>query len=283
VTTQHATLDPAPATRPAVDAVAGYLAEIGRVPLLDAAQEAAVAAEAAAGSEAARCRLIEANLRLVVSIAKQYARPGTDLLEVIQEGNLGLIQAVDHYDHSLGYRFSTYATWWIRQRVVDVVGDRWPVRSPRAGAKARRIAARMAEALEREPRLEEIALELGRPPQQVEALLAAGRPGVSLDARTGADEDGIALVDMLEDGTADPQADAIDGGLRREVTEALADVPERAREVLELRYGLRDGRPHSLEEIAARLGVSRERVRQIEAKGIARLRRGHRDLHSWVA
>jgi RNA polymerase primary sigma factor len=264
------------------DAVASYLAAIGQVPLLDAEQEAALAARVATGSADARRRLIEANLRLVVAIAKAHARRGTDLLELVQEGNIGLIQAVDHFDHTLGYRFSTYATCWIRQRIVDVVGDRWPVHSTRGVMKARRVAALMAEALGREPRPEEVALELGRPVADVEAMLAVG-PAVSLDAQTGVD-DGAPLVDLLEDGTGvDPHADAVDEGLRLQVAAALNDIPARAREVIALRYGLADGRAHTYEDVADRLHISRERVRQIESRGIARLRRTRRDLRAWVA
>jgi RNA polymerase primary sigma factor len=269
---------------PADDGLATYLSAIGQVPLLAQNDELRLAAETAAGSAEARRRLIEANLRLVVSIAKPYAGRGAQLLELVQEGNLGLIQAVDRYDHHLGYRFSTYATWWIRQRVVDALGDQIHVHNRRAAAKARRVASVLEQALAREPRLEEIALELGRPVAQVEALLAADRPMISLDAQNGTDDEGAALVELLRDrSAADPETGALDSGLRREVLAALETLPDRTRQVIALRYGMVGGRPHTLEEIAARLQVSRERVRQIEAKGMARLRRMRRDLHEYVA
>jgi RNA polymerase primary sigma factor len=277
------TIQGAPAIA-ADDGLAPYLAAIGLVPLLTPGEELELAAQAAAGSAEARGRLIEANLRLVVSIAKPYAGRGAQLLELVQEGNLGLIQAVDRYDHQLGFRFSTYATWWIRQRVVDALGDQLHAHSRRAASKARRTAALLEQELGREPRLGEIALEMGRPDAQVEALLVAHRPLVSLDAQHGDDDDGAALVDLLRDGSApDPETDAVNRGLRREVVAALEALPARTREVIALRFGMIGGRPHTLEEIAMRLRISRERVRQIEAKGIGRLRRMRRDLHGYVA
>ncbi|MFZ0216239.1 MAG: RNA polymerase sigma factor RpoD/SigA [Candidatus Dormiibacterota bacterium] len=275
----------APRPVPAVDdAIASYLNAIGAVPLLEAVKETELATLVAAGSTDARRRLIEANLRLVVSIAKPWARQGSDLMELVQEGNIGLIQAVDHFDSTLGNRFSTYATWWIKKRILDRVANRSLVRSPRAARHAHRVAARMAEALEREPRAEEVALELDRPISQVEILLAASRPAVSLDGQLNAEDDGSSLLDMLVDpGARDPHLDAVDGGLRHDVVEALQSLSDRSRLVIELRYGLADGQIHTLEDVAERLHISRERVRQIEGQGIARLRRQRRDLRTWVA
>ena len=266
------------------DPIAAYLRRIGAVPLLDAEQEADLAARAATGSSEARRRLIEANLRLVVAMAKTHARRHPELMDLIQEGNIGLIQAVDHFDHRLGNRFSTYATWWIRKRILDRATATSLVRTPRAAGHVRRVVRRLTEALEREPSLEEVALELDRLPDQVSALLAAAQPTVSLDGRLSEDPNSGALLELLQDPDAEePQVGAVSSSLHREVAQALRSLPDRCRLVLTLRFGLEDGEVRTLDEVASRLRVSRERVRQIERQAIARLRRKRPELRAWVA
>ena len=278
---------PAPAPAAAVselsDTLGWYLHRVAGTPRLSAEEEAALAARVAAGCAEARAEMIEANLRLVVAVARSYcAEGGPRLLELIQEGNLGLIEAVDRYDPSRGNRFASYAAWCIRGRVLAVLEGDWHLRARRSAHEARHTASTMRAALGREPTLEELSLELDRPPMQVQKLLASSPAPVSLDARITAESD-VALLDTIEDSaTPTPPEQAEDHQLQADLSHAMARVAPRCRQVLELRYGLGDGTPRTLDEVATRLHVSRERVRQLEAKGIGQLRRESKGLRAYV-
>jgi len=296
------------------DPVRMYLKEIGQVPLLDARQEVRIAARIRRGGEGeellaelaasgtldeldpaerarlnrvvrdgdrARDELTRANLRLVVSIAKRYVGRGMVLLDLVQEGNLGLMRAVEKFDHTKGFKFSTYATWWIRQAITRAIADqartiRIPVHMVEAMNRVKRIQRQMHQDLEREPTVEELAAEVDEPVEKVREILRIALDPLSLDSPVG-EEDESNLGDFIEDQNA---VAPIDAAARKLLAAAVEDVlhelSEREQEVVRLRFGLDDGRPRTLEEVGRQFGVTRERIRQIEAKTLAKLRHPHR-------
>ena len=255
-----------------------YMKQIGSIPLLTAEEEYACAVQAAAGSESAKQQLIEANLRLVVSIAKRYQNRGLPFPDLIQEGNIGLMKAVEKYDYSKGYRFSTLATWWIRQSITRAIADnsrsiRLPVHVVESINKINKAMQELRMRLDREPTIEEIANEVGIPPKKVQELMKASQPLTSLEEHIGKEGDSE-LGDMIIDQTAeDPEAIAINLVHSEKIKEVLEELSDREREILELRFGFRDGSVHTLDEVGARMGVTRERVRQIEEKALKKLRK----------
>ncbi|WAX80190.1 RNA polymerase sigma factor [Streptomyces sp. KMM 9044] len=305
--------DPVEAAPPPVRAESGsassdlfrqYLREIGRIPLLTAAEEVELACRVEAGLFAeeklrlasdldsrlaldldrlvvmgrmAKRRLIEANLRLVVSVAKRYVGRGLTMLDLVQEGNLGLIRAVEKFDYARGYKFSTYATWWIRQAMSRALADqartiRVPVHVVELINRVVRVQRRMLQERGREPTADEVAAQLGLTPERVGEVLRLAQEPVSLHAPVG-EEDDVALGDLIEDGDAASPVESAAFLLLREHLEAvLSTLGERERKVVQLRYGLVDGRPRTLEEIGRIFGVTRERIRQIESKTLGKLR-----------
>jgi RNA polymerase primary sigma factor len=257
------------------DALQLFLREIGRHPLLTAADEVELAKRIERGDMAAKQRMIESNLRLVVSIAKNYRNQGLPFLDLIQEGMFGLIRAVEKFEWQRGLKFSTYATWWIRQAVQRAVADkartiRMPVHVVERMQKMHQAERRLWMQLAREPTLEEIAEEAGLPLQQAAEVRAAARTSTSLDQPIGEDEDAV-FGDLVPGDGPLPEEEA-ERRLRNEALErALEALPVRDRRVLELRYGLRGAEPHTLEQIGKRLGMTRERVRQIEVESLNRL------------
>ena len=259
------------------DPVRAYLREIGRVPLLTAEEEVSLAKRIERGDEAARTALIEANLRLVVSIAKRYTGRGMLFLDLIQEGNVGLMKAVEKYDWRRGYKFSTYATWWIRQAISRGVADqartiRVPVHMVETINKLVRIRRQLTQELEREPTNEEIAVRMEVTPARVAHILRVAQEPVSLETPVGGEED-AALGDFIEDEEGTRPHVAVHKKLRREdVAAVLATLPHRERKVLELRYGLQGDEPKTLEEVGQAFGVTRERIRQIETRTLVKLK-----------
>jgi len=259
------------------DPVRMYLKEIGRVPLLTAEEEVELAQRMEAGDESARHRLEEANLRLVVSIAKRYVGRGMLFLDLIQEGNLGLLKAVEKFDYSKGYKFSTYATWWIRQAITRAIADqartiRIPVHMVETINKLIRISRGLLQELGRDPRPEEIAKEMGISVARVHEIMKIAQEPVSLETPIGEEEDSH-LGDFIEDEAAPAPAEAASFMLLREqLEEVLETLTDREKNVLRLRFGLEDGRSRTLEEVGQSFGVTRERIRQIEAKALRKLR-----------
>ena len=259
------------------DPVRMYLKEIGRVPLLTAEEEVELARRMEAGDEKARHRLEEANLRLVVSIAKRYVGRGMLFLDLIQEGNLGLLKAVEKFDYSKGYKFSTYATWWIRQAITRAIADqartiRIPVHMVETINKLVRISRQLLQELGRDPRPEEIAKEMGISVVRVHEIMKIAQEPVSLETPIGEEEDSH-LGDFIEDEAAPAPAEAASFMLLREqLEEVLETLTDREKNVLRLRFGLEDGRSRTLEEVGQSFGVTRERIRQIEAKALRKLR-----------
>ncbi len=259
------------------DPVRMYLKEIGNVPLLTSEQEVDLAMRVEAGDEEAKRALTEANLRLVVSIAKKYVGRGMPFLDLIQEGNMGLMKAVDKFDYTKGYKFSTYATWWIRQAITRGIADtgrtiRVPVHMVETINKTLRMTRQLLQELGREPTPEEVAERLGVPASRVREVLKISRDPVSLDTPIG-EEDDSHLGDFIEDDTALSPADsATFSMLREELANALESLTERERQVVKLRFGLEDGRARTLEEVGKEFNVTRERIRQIEAKALRKLR-----------
>jgi RNA polymerase primary sigma factor len=291
---------------PAGDLFRQYLREIGRIPLLTAVQEVELARAVEAGlfaderllttfdlraedrrdlhvlvlqGQSAKRKLIEANLRLVVSIAKRYIGRGMSILDLVQEGNLGLIRAVEKFDYARGYKFSTYATWWIRQAMSRALADqartiRVPVHVVELMNRVVRLQRALLQANSIEPTPEQIAEVLGVPTERVIEVLRLAQEPVSLHAPVG-EEDDVALGDLIEDADAESPADSVAVMMLREHLDTLlSTLGEREKRVVQLRYGLTDGEPHTLEEIGRTFGVTRERIRQIEAKTLAKLR-GH--------
>ncbi|MEU6181659.1 RNA polymerase sigma factor [Streptomyces coeruleorubidus] len=302
------TVEPPPAradtSGPSSDLFRQYLREIGRIPLLTAAEEVELARRVEAGLFAeeklrlapdldsqlaldldrlvvmgrmAKRRLIEANLRLVVSVAKRYVGRGLTMLDLVQEGNLGLIRAVEKFDYARGYKFSTYATWWIRQAMSRALADqartiRVPVHVVELINRVVRVQRRMLQERGYEPTPEEVAAHLDLPPERVSEVLRLAQEPVSLHAPVG-EEDDVALGDLIEDGDATSPVESAAFLLLKEHLEAvLSTLGERERKVVQLRYGLADGRPRTLEEIGRIFGVTRERIRQIESKTLNKLR-----------
>ena len=259
------------------DPVRMYLKEIGNVPLLTSEEEVELAKKVEAGDEEAKKKLTEANLRLVVSIAKKYVGRGMPFLDLIQEGNMGLMKAVDKFDYSKGYKFSTYATWWIRQAITRGIADtgrtiRVPVHMVETINKTLRMTRTLLQELGREPTPEEVADRLGVPVSRVREVLKISRDPVSLDTPIG-EEDDSHLGDFIEDDTVLSPADsAAFSMLREELSAALESLTERERQVVRLRFGLEDGRARTLEEVGKEFNVTRERIRQIEAKALRKLR-----------
>lgn len=259
------------------DPVRMYLKEIGNVPLLSTEEEIELAKRVEEGDEVAKKKLTEANLRLVVSIAKKYVGRGMPFLDLIQEGNMGLMKAVDKFDYSKGYKFSTYATWWIRQAITRGIADtgrtiRVPVHMVETINKTLRMTRTLLQELGREPTPEEVADRLNVPVSRVREVLKISRDPVSLDTPIG-EEDDSHLGDFIEDDSALSPADsAAFSMLREELNTALESLTDRERQVVELRFGLRDGRARTLEEVGREFNVTRERIRQIEAKALRKLR-----------
>lgn len=259
------------------DPVRMYLREIGKISLLTPEEEVELAKRVEEGDEEAKKKLTEANLRLVVSIAKKYIGRGLSFLDLIQEGNLGLIRAVEKFDYRKGFKFSTYATWWIRQAITRAIADqartiRIPVHMVETINKLIRVSRQLVQQLGREPTIEEIAQALGLPPEKVEDIQKIAQEPVSLETPIGEEEDSQ-LGDFLEDKESPNPEDATAGQLLREqLEEMLGELTEREREVLRLRFGLEDGHAHTLEEVGKRFNVTRERIRQIEAKALRKLR-----------
>jgi len=259
------------------DPVRMYLKEIGRVPLLSAEEEIELAKRIEAGDEEAKRRLAEANLRLVVSIAKRYVGRGMLLLDLIQEGNLGLIKAVEKFDYRKGFKFSTYATWWIRQAITRAIADqartiRIPVHMVETINKLIRVSRQLLQELGREPAPEEIAQEMDMPVERVREIMKIAQEPVSLETPIGEEEDSH-LGDFIEDQDAPAPAEAASFTMLKEQLEGVLDtLTQREEKVLRLRFGLDDGRARTLEEVGQQFGVTRERIRQIEAKALRKLR-----------
>ena len=259
------------------DPVRMYLKEIGKVPLLSAEEEIELAKKMEQGDENAKKRLAEANLRLVVSIAKRYVGRGMLFLDLIQEGNLGLIKAVEKFDYRKGYKFSTYATWWIRQAITRAIADqartiRIPVHMVETINKLIRVSRQLLQELGREPTPEEIAEEMDMPVDRVREILKISQEPVSLETPIGEEEDSH-LGDFIEDDNVPVPADAAAFTLLKEqLVEVLGTLTEREQKVLRLRFGLDDGRARTLEEVGKEFNVTRERIRQIEAKALRKLR-----------
>jgi len=261
---------------PSLDSLRLYLREIGKVPLLTADQEVYLAKRIERGDMSAKTQMIEANLRLVVSIAKSYLGRGLSFLDLIQEGSLGLIRAVEKFDYRKGYKFSTYATWWIRQAVTRAIADkartiRIPVHMVEKLNKVVHIERQLVQRLGREPRPDEIATELEIATGEVREILRMAQHPVSLEKPIGEEEDSE-LGDFVEDDLAESPDEHASLSLRREdIEHALSSLPERERRVIELRFGLTGGQPCTLEEVGKAFGVTRERIRQIENNTLKKL------------
>jgi len=262
---------------PSLDSLRMYLREIGRVPLLTAGQEVSLAKRIERGDLRAKDEMIEANLRLVVSIAKGYLGRGLSFLDLIQEGSLGLIRAVEKFDYRRGYKFSTYATWWIRQAVTRAIADkartiRIPVHMVEKLNRVVQMERQMTQNLGREPKPEELATELRMDIGEVRELLRLAQQPISLERPVGEDEDS-SLGDFVEDEAAPSPFDEASRTLREtDIRRALDTLPERERQVLELRFGLTGDQPRTLEEVGREFGVTRERIRQIENNTLRKLK-----------
>jgi len=266
------------------DSVRLHLREIGKIPLLTAEEELALAQRVVAGDKRAKDKMAEANMRLVVSIAKRYSGRGLDFLDLIQEGHTGLLRAVEKFDPDKGFKFSTYATWWIRQAITRAIADqartiRIPVHMVETINKLLRTQRRMTQELNREPTIEELAKELEMEPEKVEYVIKIKQDISSLDAgvgRDGEDEDSV-LGDFIEDedGTT-PEESAANQLLKEQVQAVLSTLSEREQKIIKMRFGLENGKSHTLEEVGQEFAVTRERIRQIEAKALAKLRK-HKD------
>ncbi|MBA3390454.1 MAG: sigma-70 family RNA polymerase sigma factor [Actinomycetota bacterium] len=263
------------------DSIRMYLAEIGRVKLLTHADEIRLAKGIERGCKRSKDRLVEANLRLVVSIAKKYRNRGVSFLDLIQEGNLGLIRAAEKFDHGKGFKFSTYATWWIRQAITRAIADkgrtiRIPVHMVEKVNKFHRTHRRMTQTLGREPLDEEIAVELDIAIEEILRLREISQRAISLETPVGEDDSSL-LGDFLEDAATVTPTDAVsDSLLKLHLREALNELPERERLIIELRFGMKDDRPRTLEEVGREFDITRERVRQIQMKTLNLLREQRR-------
>lgn len=272
------------------DSVRLYLREIGKIPLLNAEEELALAKKVVAGDKRAKDKMAEANMRLVVSIAKRYVGRGLDLLDLIQEGNTGLLRAVEKFDPDKGFKFSTYATWWIRQAITRAIADqartiRIPVHMVETINKLLRTQRRLTQEFNREPTNEEIAKAMEIDVDKVEHIMKIKQDISSLDASVRDDEEDSVLADFIEDeDTISPEESATNQLLKEHVKDMLGSLTEREQKILKLRFGLEDGKSHTLEEVGQEFSVTRERIRQIEAKALAKLRK-HKDskkLHDYI-
>ena len=266
------------------DSVRLYLREIGKIPLLNAEEELELAHRVIAGDKKAKDKMAEANMRLVVSIAKRYSGRGLDFLDLIQEGNTGLLRAVENFDPDKGFKFSTYATWWIRQAITRAIADqartiRIPVHMVETINKLLRTQRRMTQELNREPTIEELAKELDMEPEKVEYVIKIKQDISSLDAGVGrdGDEEDSVLGDFIEDeDTVSPEDSATNQLLKEQVNDVLSSLSDREQKIVRMRFGLDNGKSHTLEEVGQEFAVTRERIRQIEAKALAKLRK-HKD------
>ena len=266
------------------DSVRLYLREIGKIPLLNAEEELELAHRVIAGDKRAKDKMAEANMRLVVSIAKRYSGRGLDFLDLIQEGNTGLLRAVEKFDPDKGFKFSTYATWWIRQAITRAIADqartiRIPVHMVESMNKLLRTQRRMTQELNREPTIEELAKELDMEPEKVEYVIKIKQDISSLDAGVGrdGDEEDSVLGDFIEDeDTVSPEDSATNQLLKEQVNDVLSSLSDREQKIVRMRFGLDNGKSHTLEEVGQEFAVTRERIRQIEAKALAKLRK-HKD------
>jgi RNA polymerase primary sigma factor len=275
------------------DSVRLYLREIGKIPLLNSEEELELAQKVVAGDKKAKDKMAEANMRLVVSIAKRYSGRGLDFLDLIQEGNTGLLRAVEKFDPDKGFKFSTYATWWIRQAITRAIADqartiRIPVHMVETINKLLRTQRRMTQELNREPTIDELAKELEMEPEKVEYVMKIKQDITSLDAgvgRDGEDEDSV-LADFIEDeDSVTPEDSATNQLLKEQVQSVLSTLSDREQKIIKMRFGLENGKSHTLEEVGQEFAVTRERIRQIEAKALAKLRK-HKDakkLHEYLS
>jgi RNA polymerase primary sigma factor len=274
------------------DSVRLYLREIGKIPLLTPEEELSLAKRVVAGDKKAKDKMAEANMRLVVSIAKRYSGRGLDFLDLIQEGNTGLLRAVEKFDPDKGFKFSTYATWWIRQAITRAIADqartiRIPVHMVETINKLLRTQRRMTQELNREPTIEELAKELEMEPDKVEYVMKIKQDITSLDAGVGRDndEDDSLLRDFIEDeDSITPEESAASQLLKEQVNSVLSTLSDREQKIIKMRFGLENGKSHTLEEVGQEFAVTRERIRQIEAKALAKLRK-HKDakkLHEYL-
>lgn len=274
------------------DSVRMYLREIGKIPLLTQEEEQEIAIKAMNGDKKAKDKLAEANMRLVVSIAKRYGGRGLDFLDLIQEGNTGLLRAVEKFDPEKGFKFSTYATWWIRQAITRAIADqartiRIPVHMVETINKVLRTTRKLTQELNREPTNEEIAEAMGMEVDKIENVMRIKQDIASLDAsvgRDGDDEESV-LGDFVEDSERDSPEDATANQiLKEQIAEILTTLSEREQKIIRLRFGIGGGRPHTLEEVGMEFSVTRERIRQIEAKALAKLRKHKqtKKLHGYL-
>jgi len=264
------------------DSVRLYLREIGKIPLLNPEEELALAHKVKEGNKDAKDKMAEANMRLVVSIAKRYSGRGLDFLDLIQEGNTGLLRAVEKFDPDKGFKFSTYATWWIRQAITRAIADqartiRIPVHMVETINKLLRTQRRLTQELNREPTNEEIAAAMEMEVDKVEYVMKIKQDITSLDANVRDDDDDSVLADFIEDDEAvSPEDAATTQLLKEQVKDMLGVLTDREQKILKMRFGLEDGKSHTLEEVGQEFSVTRERIRQIEAKALSKLRK-HKD------
>lgn len=274
------------------DSVRLYLREIGKIPLLTPDEEYALAQKIVAGDKKAKDKMVESNMRLVVSIAKRYSGRGLDFLDLIQEGNTGLLRAVEKFDPDKGFKFSTYATWWIRQAITRAIADqartiRIPVHMVETINKLLRTQRRLTQELNREPSIEELAREMDMEPEKVEYVFKIKQDITSLDATVGrdGDDDDSVLGDFVEDEERiSPEDSASNQLLKEQISDILSSLSEREQKIIKMRFGLGTGKSHTLEEVGQEFAVTRERIRQIEAKALSKLRK-HKDtkkLHEYL-
>jgi RNA polymerase primary sigma factor len=266
------------------DSVRMYLKEIGKLALLTRQEEIDLSKAILTGDANAKRRFCEANLRLVVSIAKHYINSSMQFLDLIQEGNLGLIKAIDKFDYSKGYKFSTYATWWIRQAISRAISDqgrtiRIPVHMVELIKKLARVHDRLIQKLDHEPKIDELALELGITIEKVQEVIKFSQEPVSLEKPIGEKGDSLLRDFIPDDESVSPADQAILTILNEQLLEALNDLTPREKKVLQLRFGLEDGRTRTLEEIGKEFNVTRERIRQIEAKALQKMRQSSRSKY----
>ena len=274
------------------DSVRMYLREIGKIPLLSPEEESELANKIVKGNKKAKDKMVESNMRLVVSIAKRYVGRGLDFLDLIQEGNTGLMRAVEKFDPEKGFKFSTYATWWVRQAITRAIADqartiRIPVHMVETINKVLRTTRKLTAELNREPTNEEIAEALDMEPDKVDYVMRIKQDIASLDAsvgREGDDEDSV-LGDFVEDEERDsPEESAANQILKEQLSEIISTLTDREQKIIKLRFGIGGGRPHTLEEVGSEFDVTRERIRQIEAKALAKLRKNKetKKLHEYL-